>query len=149
MKQKSIFMGTTDVPARTSREQIMSLLIESGATNIALKYAEKRVDGISFSLLTNLGNLCFALPLRIDPIFHLLQGERKRQVKQHANEDTAKAEKIAWRQLLRWLEAQMALIDLGMVEQAEVFMPYSVGQNGQTMFEVFKAQKLLAAPEEL
>lgn len=147
-KPKTIFMGTTDVPAKTSREQILSLLIEAGAANIALNYTDKRVDGLSFSLLTNLGMMSFSLPLRIEPIFRIVQGERVRQIEKHAAEDMLKAERVAWRQLLRWLEAQMALVDLGMVESAEVFMPYTVDSRGSTMFETFKAHKLLEAPKE-
>jgi hypothetical protein len=66
-----------------------------------------------------------------------------------------KARRIAWRQVLRWVEAQLALIETGMVKTQEVFLPYAmVGQNGKrrTMFEVLEEKQFLAisgpAPKE-
>jgi hypothetical protein len=144
-KKKTVFMGTTDVPARTSREQIMSLLIDRGAQNIALQYTDRKVSGLSFGLITSLGPLCFDLPLRMKAIFEMLQGERRRQQEQHIPQDEERAERIAWRQLLRWLEAQMAMVELGMAEDAEVFMPYAVQSGGKTMFRMFSEQRLLGA----
>src|ERR1039458_6782482 len=65
-------------------------------------------------------------PLRVDPIFKKLQEERRRQREQHTTRDQERAERIAWRQLLRWVEAQLAMVDLGMAQDAEVFMAYAV-----------------------
>ena len=144
-KSKSVFMGTTEVPARTSRDQIMSLLVEHGAGNIGLQYEGKKVVGLSFGLTTTLGPLLFALPLRTDSIFKFLQAERRRQREEHATQDRERADRIAWRQLLRWLEAQLALVELGMVQTAEVFMPYAKQSDGKTMFQVFSEQRLLTA----
>ena len=148
VKKKSVFMGTTAVSARASREQIMSLLIDRGAQNIALQYVERKVSGLSFGLVTRLGPLAFALPLRMEPIFKLLQEERKRQKDQHATQDQERAERIAWRQLLRWLEAQLAMVELGMSEDAEVFMPYAVQSTGRTMFQMFTEQRLLGVGKQ-
>ena len=38
-----------------------------------------------------------------------------------------------------WVRAQLALIEAGCVQIEEVFLPYMVGTNGQTLFEAFKA----------
>jgi len=47
-----------------------------------------------------------------------------------------------WRQLFWWLKSQLAMIDLGMVEAAEVLMPFMLGGNGESFFDSYK-QKLL------
>lgn len=63
--------------------------------------------------------------------------------------DRAQAERTAWRQVLRWVEAQMALIDAGMTQTHEVFMPYAVipGTKDQTMFQAWESQqKALPSP---
>jgi hypothetical protein len=143
--QKSVFMGTTAVPARASRDQIMALLIDRGAQNISQEYGLKKVVGLSFGLVTKFGPMRFDLPLRVDPIFAKLQEERRRQREQHAAHDMESAERIAWRQLLRWVEVQLAMVDLGMAQDAEVFMPYAVQQGGKTMFAMFTEQRLLGA----
>jgi hypothetical protein len=144
----TVFMGTTEVPAATSRNQIMALLVERGAENIAMEYTARRVTGLSFGLVTTLGLLHFALPLRVEPIFAILQSQRKYNRTKHESQDIERAERIAWRQLLRWMEAQMALIDLGMVEDSEVFLPYALERSGKTMFQIFAEQKRITAPKE-
>ena len=66
--------------------------------------------------------------------------------------DRAQAERTAWRQVLRWVEAQMAMIEAGMTQTHEVFMPYAVipGSDDKTMFQAWESQqKLLAAPEAI
>ena len=49
------------------------------------------------------------------------------------------------RQLLRWTQIQMAMIEVGMVKPAEVFLPYAVGADGRTFYEYFEARQLLAS----
>jgi hypothetical protein len=62
------------------------------------------------------------------------------------------AERVAWRQLLRWVQAQLAMIDTGMVRTEEVFMPYIVvnAATNQTLFErmVETQFKMLEGPKQ-
>jgi hypothetical protein len=62
------------------------------------------------------------------------------------------AQRIAWRQLLRWVQAQLAMIDTGMVRTEEVFMPYIVVNpaTNQTLFERMQETqfKMLEAPKQ-
>lgn len=89
----------------------------------------------------------YKLPVRIEPVFQYLQNRRADawSKNNYAERDRNKAERIAWRQLFWWLKSQMALIQLGMSEPAEVLMPYAIGAGGETMFEAYRG-KLLAAP---
>jgi hypothetical protein len=42
-----------------------------------------------------------------------------------------------------WVEAQMALVEAGQAEVAEVFMPYAIDQSsGMTMFQALKSKQL-------
>ena len=56
----------------------------------------------------------------------------------------------AWRIILRWTQAQMALIETGMVSAAEVFHPYMMidDQKGgrTTLFHGFIESQLRALP---
>jgi hypothetical protein len=138
-----MFMETTVKPARISINEIMGLLVDSNASNIAMHYVDRKISGISFVYQVGNSQLAFALPIRIEPIFNVLQADRVRQREKYIADDQAKAERIAWRQLLRWLEAQLVMIDLGMVAMHEVFMPYQLDNSGRTMFQVFESQRLL------
>jgi hypothetical protein len=42
---------------------------------------------------------------------------------------------VAWRITKDWVEAQLAIIESQMVTTAQVFLPYAVTSNGQTLYE--------------
>jgi hypothetical protein len=48
------------------------------------------------------------------------------------------------------VQAQLAMVECGMAEQAEVFFPYIQTARGQNLFEAFKESglKMIAGPEE-
>lgn len=52
-----------------------------------------------------------------------------------AAKDMERARRIAWRQTLRWIQAQLAMVSVGMVKTEQVFMPYWVNNQGQTLYE--------------
>lgn len=49
----------------------------------------------------------------------------------------AQAEWVAWRILKDWVAAQMALIESGQAQAAQVFLPYATEQSGRTIYELF------------
>lgn len=51
------------------------------------------------------------------------------------------AERVAWRQLLRWVEAQLAMVDTGLSTVDEVLLPYMRGDDGQTIYSLFKVNE--------
>jgi hypothetical protein len=48
------------------------------------------------------------------------------------------AYRVAWRNILDWVQAQMALLDIGMAKMEEVFLPYVVNREGKTLFEHYE-----------
>jgi hypothetical protein len=67
-------------------------------------------------------------------IHKVIKDRRKRIRFEEDLEEQAK--RIAWRQILRWSEAQVALIETEMVKTEEVFMPYiQLDSSGKTLFE--------------
>lgn len=136
-------METTEVSAEKTAAEVTSLLVQSGANQIAMEYSrERRLTGLQFSLIVEGMPVTFALPVRVDPIFKIING-RRRYPGASAKTDKAQAERVAWRQLLRWVQAQLAMIDTGMVQPQEVFLPYLVhAGTGQTLFEYFQGEGL-------
>ena len=144
--KQTLFTETTDVPVEKSIGEIMGLLVRAGAVAINQELAGGMVTGLSFVIPIGAGRLPFKLPVRVDPVFKKLNGQRKRDGQfcqtAMAGKDRAQAQRVAWRQLYWWLKSQLALIDLGMVETAEVLMPYMLGPDGVSFFDTYKPRLL-------
>lgn len=149
MAKQALFMETTTVDATRTAAEIRIELLKAGATKIMEEYERGVVVGLTFSIPVDEGDLPFRLPVRVEPVFKVINGRRKynsdRQT--HAAKDRAQAVRVAWRQLYRWIQAQVALIQTGMVRTQEVFLPYLTNHH-QTLYEVMEAggfQKMLPA----
>jgi hypothetical protein len=137
-----MYLETTDVPMERSAAEICSELVKVGARQISTQYSEDgKIIGITWLLIVEKHPVNFALPARIDPVFEILRKNAKLPDKVKLR---VKAEKIAWRQLLAWVRIQNAMIQTGMAEPDEVFMPYAVERGtSRTMFQAWKAQLAL------
>jgi len=151
-KKTQLFTETTEVPVERSLAEITGLLIRAGACAINTNFAPGgKVESVSFVLPYGAGRIPYLLPARVDPVFKKLNGQRSRwgRFPQHemVAKDREQAERVAWRQLFWWLKSQLALIELGMVESAEVLLPYMLGHDGRSFFDTYKP-RMLAAPKE-
>jgi len=150
-KKKALFMGTTDVPVERSAGEITSKLVEAGATRVAAIYSDRKMAGIEFHFEQDRLEFPFQIPAKVSAIFDKLWSARSHLHKGPADRAilTAQAERIAWRQLYRWVEAQVALIETGMVSNIQVFTPYMLVAGGRTVFELVMEQRFkeLPAPE--
>ena len=91
---------------------------------------------MKWRLHTEHGPLAFALPCNVAQVFHLLTQERilVRDVEARRQQAT----RVAWRILKDWIEAQFALLDTGMVELEEIFLPYML-QGNQTLYQPLRS----------
>jgi hypothetical protein len=103
---------------------------------------------LSFRLEVNGREIPFLMPIRSEAIRKLLAGRRRRCTSRSYDAD--QAERIAWRQIYRWIEAQLALVETGMVTLDEVFLPYFQVSATETIYQRLAAGnfKALPAPEE-
>jgi hypothetical protein len=51
--------------------------------------------------------------------------------------------RVAWRNILDWVLAQMALMEIGMAKIEEVFLPYMQDREGMTLFEQMEQRGFL------
>ena len=142
----ALYMESTEVPVSRSIAEITQALVESGANGIYQEYANQKVVAISFTIVANGQEIPFRLPARVEPVYRLLHKQRRRWVRGAEQRDREQAERVAWRQILRWVQAQLALIQTGMAQTVEVFMPYIRMTSGQTWFEQLEATKFKALP---
>lgn len=138
--KKKLFMETTEIESYKTAGEITSILVQAGAAQIAQEYGpDKEICGLRFSLKVNGNFWMVVLPARVEPIFKIINGRREAygqfSKRNMEAKDRQQAKRIAWRQLLRWCEAQLAMVDAGMVQAGEVFLPYVEVAPGVTFFE--------------
>jgi hypothetical protein len=127
-------METTKISVNKTVGQIQGLLAMVGAVSILIDYDAGQPSAISFKIQLNDRFLPFRLPCRWNALNKILRDRRKRIKSYDDIEEQAK--RIAWRQILRWTEAQIALIETEMVRTEEVFLPYiQLDNTGRTLFE--------------
>lgn len=138
---------TSEVPINRIFERLQKTLIEHGARQIVLDYGDGgKVHGLSFTIRVGEHLLHIKLPARIKQAQELLRQQYETGLisRKRGRDKTYGAEqayRVAWRNILDWVEAQMALLDIGMVKLEEVFLPYVINANGKTLFEFFEANQ--------
>jgi hypothetical protein len=118
VKKKKLFMGTTAINEERTISQIQAVLSNYGVTAVLTDYKEGRIEAMAFKI----NGVPFSLPCRWRSVVQFV-----------GNED--KARRIAWRQIFRWVQAQCALCDTGMVQIDEVFLPYMQVKPGVLFYE--------------
>jgi len=121
---------TTTVAAGRTIGEITSLLVQKKAISINTEYDDKgKAQSLTFVIRVG-DNL---IPFRMKPN---IEGVRR---KLPNSSDLPRAERVAWRILLRWVEAQMAMVESTQAEIGQVFLPYAVNNQGETFWQVFQA----------
>jgi len=140
-------METTKIEPEQTVAQIQRVLGQYGAGAVMTEYDKGEVAALTFKIKLGDKSLPFRLPCRWEAIDKILLSRRKRI---RATDEIAKqAKRIAWRQILRWVEAQMALVETEMVKIQEVFMPYiQMNLAGKTLYEHLEAKGLPALEDK-
>lgn len=144
----TLYMETTKIEAHKTIGQIQGVLAGYGASAILVEYEDREPSGISFRVRVSSQDIPFRLPCRWEAVHKSLTSKRTRVKK--PGEVEIQAKRIAWRQILRWVLAQMALVETEMVTVEEIFLPYAQMKDGKTLFEMVaeKGFKALPSPEE-
>lgn len=152
----SIYMETTKIdPAKTIGE-IQGLLAKAGVQKIETQFEGGELCGLLFSISFGNKELWYKLPARTDNISNYLQARRglekykermddpavKERLGSWERQDKEQAKRIGWRQILRWLQAQFALMEVGMVDIKEVFLPYCLWEGKKTLYEIFESDEI-------
>ena len=127
---------TTKVDIYTTLGQIQGQLVKHGAKKILQDYDDDgRIAALSFMIDTPFGPRGIRLPANVDAVHAVLE-------KQRVKCDREQAERVAWRIVKDWVEAQMAILESEMVQMEEIFLPYMVSASGQTFFEAYQNNQL-------
>jgi len=125
---------TTQIDADKTASEIARMLSMAGANAVLTEYNEEEsyVKSISFNLKLNDQNVSFRLPCDWKPVLEILENDSK-VVRRLVTQE--QAVRVAWRIVKDWVEAQLAIIKTKIVKTEEVFLPYAITKDGQTMFE--------------
>lgn len=145
----TLYMETTQISAEQTVGEIQRVLGRYGAKSIQVEYTGGEVSGVAFIVEIEGQRVPFVLPCRWKAVHKMMLDRMKRVRESRVGEYEAQAKRVAWRQILRWVEAQLALVQTKMVRIEEVFLPYMViGQGGRTLFQKLEDSKfLLEAPK--
>lgn len=135
---------TTEVPFEKSIGEISQLLARKGARSIQTDYNDKGTPvGLAFVMAVGGIPVRFQLPNRSEGVAAAILKDKphnsNHRVSRAAYEQRIReqAERVSWRIVKDWVEAQLALIESGQAEMGQVFMPYATAQDGRTMYELF------------
>lgn len=147
---KTLFMETTEIPPERTLQEVQGLLVKYGARAILTEYDHTgNVKALSFKVMVNNQEMPFRVPCRWESIAEYLRRRAKvNDYSWNGNYDSDKkrragyedkARRVAWRQVLRWIQAQLAFVDSEMVSVQEVFFQYAqIDQHGNTLFEHYQ-----------
>lgn len=126
--------------------QLQHTLGQHGAKRISFDYGDDgQVQGVRFVIQVEDRFLPVQLPARVDQAQAVLKRQYESGAISHkrGKEKTygwEQAYRVAWRNILDWVEAQMALLEIGMARMEEVFLLYLVTASGETFFAATQRQ---------
>lgn len=137
---ESLYMETTKKDPEETASEIQKVLKDYGLKKFMFDYADGDIIGCIFTIGYKEKEIPIRLPIKWEPLWILIQ---RGQTKYAKTLDQAK--RVAWRQVLRWIESQLALVKLEMVEMTEVFLPYIMIDKNNSVYDQFldKGLKLL------
>lgn len=119
-------------------EVIQKTLIAHKAKRIAFDYDETGcVAAIEFSIEIGGTLYPFRLPARVKNVEKIMYGSYPSESQQR------QAYRTAWANIRDWIIAQCAMIDTGMVNAEEVFLPYLISHQGNTLYEEMRQNQFL------
>ncbi len=139
----------SDKPIEKIFAELQHTLVTHGAKHISFEYGDDgRVQGVAFTIKANNQLISIKLPARVEKAQAVLKRQWDEGLISHkrGKESTygyEQAYRVAWRNILDWVQAQMALLEIGMAKLEEVFLPYMQDREGVTLFERMEAQGFL------
>ncbi len=124
---------TTQIDAFKTISEIQKLLAKAGASAVMSEMDNNgNIVALSFKIKLNEQDIAFRLPTDWRPVMQVMQQDSHVPRSLKTQEQ---ALRVSWRITKNWIEAQVAFIETMMVTTAQVFLPYAVTSNGQTLYE--------------
>jgi hypothetical protein len=127
---------TTKIKAEVTVSEIQRILARAGARSVTILYLDDQPEYLSFAVPIRGRKVSFRLPCRWNGVLNALNEQKV--ARQYRSPEHAR--RVAWRIVKDWVKAQMAIIESGQAELAEVFLPYAIHEEtDQTLYERYLA----------
>lgn len=128
---------TTKIDSYKTIVEIQKVLATHGASKITTDNdASGNPIAVTFCIMFKEQLCAFALPCNFEGVLRAMKKSSK-VPRSLCTEDQAL--RVGWRIVKDWIEAQMAIVEADLANMAEVFLPYAVMKNGQTLFKNFES----------
>jgi hypothetical protein len=133
---KGLFTYTTKIEPGKTINEIQDVLANHGAKAIMTNYGDNgKIESLSFQILVDGQSRAVRLPCDPVPVFKVLSRQYEEGKIPRGFVDEHQALRVAWRIVLYWVTAQMAILETQMVKLEQIFLPYMVMRDGKTLFE--------------
>lgn len=141
----AILNYTTSIKSEKTIMEIQQVLVRHGATKIVTDYTDQIPSAITFCLNMDSRVVAFALPANYSGVLKAMRKDSKVPKRLLCDEQ---ALRVSWRIVKNWVEAQMALVEAQLADVAEVFLPYAVTKNGNTLYKEIGNSDVLLLSED-
>lgn len=132
-------------PMRTATE-VQALLFRHGARRVSIDQdTAGKPTGLFFVLEAAWGQGEYQLPVNAAGVHRALVKayDSGNWPSNTRRPDERQAERVAWRICLDWIEAQLAVVEAGLVTADQALFPYLIADGERTTYERFVAMKML------
>lgn len=136
----AILNYTTSIPCEKTISEIQKCLVSHGASKIVTDYSEGIPSAVTFCLVLNENLVAYSLPANYEGVLMAMKKDRKVPTRLCTKEQ---ALKVSWRIIKDWVEAQMAIVEAKLADVAEVFLPYAITKNGNTLYKEIQGNGML------
>lgn len=136
----AILNYTTSIDSERTIGEIQKCLVKHGAHKIVTDYENGLPSAVTFCLTINDKVAGFSLPANYSGVLKAMRNDRKVPRSKCTDEQ---AQKVAWRIVKDWVEAQMAIVEAQLADMAEVFLPYLITKSGDTLYKQMNSNGML------
>lgn len=128
---------TTIIEPEQTISEIQKLLSRHGVTAMMTEYEGAQVDAVSFRMNVEGRDMAFRLPCNHRAVREVLnqQGITTGNLKHKDKSLDNQSIRTAWRIILKWIDAQLALVEVNMVSVPQIFLPYTIMRDNRTLAE--------------
>ncbi len=135
----AILNYTTKIKAEKTIMEIQQILVKHGATKIVTDYEGGVPKAVTFCLMLNNKIIGYSLPANYSGV---LKSMKKSPISKRLLTEE-QAVRVSWRIIKNWVEAQMALVEAHLADVPEVFLPYAITKNGNTLYKEIESTEIL------
>ncbi len=136
----AILNYSTSISCEKTISEIQKCLVRHGAIKIITDYTGETPTAVTFCLKMDNNLVAFSLPANYDGVLKAMDKDKK-VPRKFINKEQAL--KVSWRIIKDWIEAQCAIVEAKLVDITEVFLPYAITKNGNTLYKEIQSTGLL------